>query len=426
MTVISVEEYKIGRADGLKPSAADLAAAGSKALSKRVTLRWLRDDVLEVEAGPYVGVLELDCATVRVRPKLAGEELAVLQMIDYATGLDALRDIGTVQHLGEGLDLRDLVCLLLTREAGRLLRHGLRRDYLRREEDLPTVRGRLLADRQVMRRFGRLDRLECRYDERSGDILDNRLCTAALNLAARTATDARVRNDARRLAADFADVCTTRGFDVRAAAERLVYHRANEHYRDAHRWALMLLGRTAFSGLYADHGPVTSAFMVDMNKLFEDFVTRLLRDAAAGTGVDVLPQKTLTRAVMTEGGKTYAPITPDVQLVRGHGPRAWRRSVDAKYKLYGDKKIQTSDLFQSFAYAHALSGADGGGPPTAYVLYAADRDVLPKTIRVHRHDGAAAAQVTCVAVNVPEVLGCLAAGEPPPIIEELRHALLQA
>lgn len=426
MTVVSVEEYGTGREGGLKPSAADLAAAGSETLAKLVTLRWLRGDVLEVEAGPHVGVVGLDCATVRVRPKLAGEELAVLRMIDYAAGLDALRDIGTLQHLREGLDLRDLVCLLLTRETGRLLRHGLRRDYLRREEDLPAVRGRLLADRQVMRRFGRLDRLECRYDERSGDILDNRLCAAALQVAARTATDEHVRRDARRLAADFADVCATRGFDVRAATERLVYHRANEHYRDAHRWALMLLGRAAFSGLYADHGPVTSAFMVDMNALFEDFVTRLLRDAAAGTGVDVLPQKTLSRAVMTADGRAYAPIRPDVQLVRGRHARAWRRSVDAKYKLYTDKKIQTSDLFQSFAYAHALSGSDGPGPPTAYVLYASDRDAPPKSIRLHRHDGTAAAQVTCVAVNVPEALGRLAAGEPPPIIEELRRTLLHA
>ncbi|MFD0899638.1 McrC family protein [Actinomadura sediminis] len=426
MTLITVDEYGTVQRGGLRPSAADLAAADSEELSRRVGLRWLRGDVLEVTAGPHVGVVELDCATVRVRPKLKGEELAVLRMIDYSAGLDALRDLKTPQVLGQGLDLRDLVCLLLTRETGGLLRHGLRRDYLRREEDLPTVRGRLLADRQVMRRFGRLDRLECRYDERSGDILDNRLCAAALQLAARTVTDPGVRRDARRLAADFAEVCSTRDFDVRAAAERLVYHRANEHYREAHRWALMLFGRAAFSDLYASHGPVTRAFMVDMNALFERFVTRLLRDAATGTGVDVLPQKTLTRAVVTADGKAYAPIKPDVQLVRGHGSSAWRRSVDAKYKLYADRKIQTSDLFQSFAYAHALSGSDGAGPPTAYVLYASDRDVPPESLRLHRHDGTAAAQVTCVAVNVPDVLGRLAADEPAPIVEELRRTLLHA
>jgi 5-methylcytosine-specific restriction enzyme subunit McrC len=287
---VVLEEYESVRVTGLRPSPTDIDAAGSGELGKRLTLRWLRDGTLEVVAGSHVGVVNLDCVSINVRPKLAGRELAVLQMLDYASGLSALRHLEQFQHLGEGLDLRDLVCLLLTREADRLLRHGLRRDYLRREEALPAVRGRLLPDRQILRRYGQLDRLECRYDELSSDILDNRLCSAALQVAARTATDSTVRASARRLAGDFTDVCTTDAFDATKAEERLSYHRGNEHYRSAHRWALLLLRGTAFSDLYAVSGPSSQAFMLDMNLLFERFVTRLLQDAARGTGIKVRTQ----------------------------------------------------------------------------------------------------------------------------------------
>jgi 5-methylcytosine-specific restriction enzyme subunit McrC len=252
--LVLLNEYESVKVTGLQPSPADIDAAASEALTKRITLRWLRGDTLEITANSHVGVVSLNCVTIHVRPKLAGRDLAVLQMLDYASGLSALHNLDQLQQLGEGLHLRDLVCLLLTRETDKLLRHGLRRDYLRREESLPAVRGRLLTDRQILRRYGQLHRLECRYDELSSDIPDNQLCGAALQLAARSAEDAAVRASARRLAADFADVCATDGLDVRAAEERLTYHRGNEHYRNAHRWALLLLRGAAFSDLYSATG----------------------------------------------------------------------------------------------------------------------------------------------------------------------------
>lgn len=424
VSTVTVEEYATKWVPGLKPSPADLEAADSEDLAKRIRLRWLHDGALLIDAGPHIGVVNLDCAAIHVTPKLVGSELDVLQMLDYAAGIDSLHHIARLQELGTGLNLRDLVCLLLTRECDKLLRHGLRRDYLRREESLPVLRGRLLVDRQILRRFGRLDQLECRYDERSSDIDDNRLCAAALQLAAYTAQAPHVRGAARRLAADFTAQCTTTGFDARTAVEHLIYHRANEYYRDAHRWARMLLGKTALSDLYTGSGTTTPAFMINMNVLFEDFVTRLLHQAAVGTGIRVRPQDPLHGVIRTQDGHRYATIIPDIQLIRGHGPTAWRRSIDAKYKLYTGKQIETSDLFQNFIYAQALSSSGDTNPPSAYVLYASDRDLPHETITLHRQDKAAA-HVTAIAVNVPTFLKFIATKEPPPLLARLRSLILE-
>ncbi|WP_165969265.1 hypothetical protein [Actinomadura sp. KC06] len=411
MRTVVVAEYQRCRAKDLTPSPADIAITESDELAGRITLRWLRDGALEIEAGSHVGVVDLDCVSVHVRPKLAGPELGVLEMIDYAAGLRSLRELPLLRRLAAGLSLRDLVCLLLTRECDRLLRHGLRRDYLRREDALPVVRGRLLAERQVTRQYGMLDKLECRYDERSADILDNQMCGAALHLAARTAKDPEVRATARRLAADFSSVCAVGGFDVRSAAERLTYHRANEHYRDAHRWARMLLEGSSFTDRHTRRTKTTHAFMVDMNLLFEDFVTRLLRDAFSGSNIAVREQESLSGAIRGEGGRSYTEIRPDVQLVQGHGANARRCSVDAKYKLYADKNVASSDLFQSFVYAQAAGGSDENETPAAFIVYASERNVPPRTVTLHRGDGNPAAQVTYVAVNVPEILRSEAARE---------------
>jgi 5-methylcytosine-specific restriction enzyme subunit McrC len=265
---------------GLSPTDEDRALAESEELRKRLKMRWLAKGGLRIKTGSYVGVVELDCATIQVRPKLAGTELDVLAMLDYASGLHALRRLQSMRAMpDEGHDLRDLVCLLLVEVCEDLLRHGVRRDYVRREERLPVVRGRLLADRQILRRYGQMDGLECRYDEFDSDILDNRLCARALQNAARTARDDDVRARARRAASHFADVCDSHGLDPRIVAERLTCHRGNEHYRVAHQWALLLLRIEGLHDLYSNAGPAGKSFMFDINSLFESFVAQLLRNA---------------------------------------------------------------------------------------------------------------------------------------------------
>ncbi|MFC4059518.1 McrC family protein [Planomonospora corallina] len=412
-----VDEYQKVVISGLTPSPADRAAADSDDLGGRLRLRWLADGKLEVEATSHVGVVSLDCVTIHVRPKLVGRELAVLKMLDYASGLPALRQVDRLRDLPDsGHDLRDLICLLLTLECEALVRHGLRRDYVRRQETLPAMRGRLLADRQVLRRFGRLDALECRFDEFDGDILDNRVCAAALHVAARTARDRTVRTRARHVASDFSEVCAAEGLDARQAAQYLVYHRHNEHYRRAHRWALLLLQAPGFSGLFSTAGPSSRTFLLDMNSLFEAFATQLLREATHRTGIAVHAQESLSRSISRPDGRHYTSIAPDIQLVLGRGPSAWRRPVDVKYKLYSDRTVASADLYQSFVYGQAVSREK---TPIAYILFAADRDIDPDHIVLRRLDGAPIARLTSVGVNVPRILETLGTPHLPPLLDRL-------
>ncbi|MEV5745678.1 hypothetical protein AB0L30_36940 [Microbispora rosea] len=408
MTIVELDEYRTVRVAGLRPSPADRDLAVSPELRKRLELRWLADGDLEITAGSHVGVVSLDCASIHIRPKLVGRELAVLRMLDYASGLSALRHLDTVRDLpGAGPHLRDLVCLLLTVECEALLRHGLRRDYVRREESLPAVRGRLLHDRQLLRRFGQLDRLECRFEEFDANILDNQLCTTALDLAARTTADEKVRARARRASTEFSSLCPAVAVDHRLAAQVLTYHRHNEHYRQAHCWALLLLGHGGFADLYATSGPSGQTFLLDLNSLFEAFVTRLLEEAFHGTGIAVRAQPELKESIGYRDGRRYTTITPDIQLTRGHGQTAWRRSVDVKYKLYTDRKIKPADLYQSFAYATALSHVGSTETPTAHILYASDRDTTPEEVILRRYDGSTAAQITALGLNVPSLIAAL-------------------
>lgn len=149
----------------------DLAAALS-ASDGRLVVEELRQS-LRIRASSWVGEVHFEHFVVRVVPKLVGGNLGVLRMLDYASGLDALARFPAVRELALAKhgSLIDLLGLLLAESCDRIIRDGLLQDYVVREDALASLRGRLLYDRQIRQRFGRLDRLECRFDEFESDII---------------------------------------------------------------------------------------------------------------------------------------------------------------------------------------------------------------------------------------------------------------
>ena len=311
--------------------------------------RLLVDDLREgvrVTARSWVGVVRFETFGVSVVPKLAGGNLGVLRMLQYASGLHALDRLETQRTLETAKvgQLVDLLGLLLAEATSRLLRDGLLSDYVSREETLATMRGRLRLDEQMRRRYLQIDRLECRFDEHDTDIVENRLLGAALAIARRVCADDDVRRRVGRYHTVLNEVCEPGEFDPESASLELTYHRRNQHYRTAHALSWLFVRTLAVNNLYEAGSIGSFAFLLDMNLLFEQFVTRLLVDALAGTGVDVRAQyRDQTLIVEEPLLRRYAGVVPDILLESDdvHGRR--RVPVDAKYKLYDEGKLDPAD-----------------------------------------------------------------------------------
>lgn len=406
----TLREYGQGVFPGIRLTDADRRLLADGALDGRLRVRELAGDRLEVTAGPYVGVVRLDGCELRILPKYLGGELDILRMLDYAWGGSGAALPLAQEFSGGTPHLRDLVALMVTEHAERLLRHGVRSDYVTHEDDLPVVRGRLLADRQLLRHHGRVDRLACRFDEHDADILDNRLCAHAVERAARTAHSPEVRSRARRAAARFVGYAPGALGDLRAAVSRLSYHRQNAHYRPAHLWARLLLSGGGIQDLFTA-GPLTSrAFLVDMNQLFEAFVTRLLTEGAVAAGMRADAQSRQRRVLFDEEtGGPYSEVRPDVLISGTRDGGSFRLPVDVKYKLYDQRKLSTQDLYQAFLYAHALSGAPG----RCSLVHPGDTGAgSGARVSVRGSDGAVSAVVRAVPVDLRAVLDGLAGPEP--------------
>jgi 5-methylcytosine-specific restriction enzyme subunit McrC len=382
------------------PAAADVALASQLGRDgdNRLDLDWLHDGTLRVSSRAWVGVVRLERVELHVVPKLSGGNLGVLQMVDYASGLDALKRIPGIRDLDAGgAGMLDLVCLMLVEATEAVLRQGLLRDYTLHEEPIGTLRGRLRLEEQVRRHYGQVDVLECRFDEHEGDVLENQLLLAALAVARRVTGAEHVRARATRLAIAFGEVCQPATLEAPEARRQLVYHRRNGHYRVAHYWALLLLERLRINDLYATGAGRSFVFLLNMNQIFERFVTRLLRDVLEPRGVRVIPQQHTASIIVDEdGGETYSRVVPDLLLGQ---PAGGRVPVDAKYKRYDDHRVDPSDVYQGFLYAFAYAD-----PPRAWILYPGTSGSAGFRLAVQSTSGVRGARITGKPIDVGQVL----------------------
>lgn len=243
--------------------------------------------------------------------------------------------------------------------------------YRSEEDALQTVRGRIQFDDQIRNRYGIAPPVEVRYDEFTEDIEENRLLKAAIYRLGRM----RIRSERSRLA--------LRAFDSAMANVKLVeYHprhlpvitwsRLNSHYRPAIELAKLILRSTTFD---VDHGNVhASAFLIDMNQLFEDFVAIALREALG------ISQRTWIR-----GGEGRLLVLDQASMVRLRPDLSWWEdgtcvfAGDVKYKKVKLAGYIHADLYQLLAYSIAA------GLPGGLLIYAAGES--PEATHQIRHSG---------------------------------------
>jgi 5-methylcytosine-specific restriction enzyme subunit McrC len=404
-TVVDLAEWQtVERGDLPDLTDGDLALAAALAEGDgRLIVEELRD-FTRIRSTSWVGVVRFSTFEVHVVPKYVGGNLGILQMLSFTRGLDALERAPAIRQLStDGVHLIDLLGLLLAEEAHAIARDGLLSDYVEREDLLPVLRGRLRVLDQVTRHPSRVDVLECQFDEFETDIPENQLVAAGLDAARRYCSNDLVRWKLGRVRSLFSEACDATALDPIYAREAPDFNRRNEHYRYAHEYARLLLRRLAVNDIYAPGGSRSFAFLLDMNRLFEDFVASLLRRELEPIGLDVASQRrdrSLLEDVAT--GRSYGQVIPDF-LIGGDSAGIRRRlPVDAKYKLYGSKKLDPADLYQLFFYAYAYR-SNGPTPGRSLILYPSS-EPSRTDVRVRTAAGLTGAVISAIGIDVEAIL----------------------
>ena len=322
-------------------------------------------DVYTLRPGSIVGALDLDGLSLHIKPKVTIQQL--IYLASYAAGdVDLRKEMFDFKHEGS---VADLVALHLGRAAADAFARGLLHGYRVEEEALHTVRGRIMVAEQIRRRFDMPLPVEVRYDEYTEDILANRLIKAAARLLrGMRLSDSQAREGLRHIDATLENVTPVRypPHDV----PKVEFTRLNDHYKEAVAIARLVLRHWFHEAQRADSEDKTvraPGFLMDMNVVFQQFVTRKLREVL-GVGAQLHSDKTMPPVYLAKGNKV--PLKPDLSLWEG---KTCIFVGDVKYKdlesRYENRSwdIPSADLYQALAYATAL------GLPGALLVYAKGR-----------------------------------------------------
>jgi 5-methylcytosine-specific restriction enzyme subunit McrC len=341
------------------------------ALSHDQAAEIARLDLVDVVAQPHgetwmlvgnsrVGVASGSGWELRVRPRLAVPQLFFL--LAYAADPKGWKD-QSAEFAFES-ELLGAIASGFSWHALRAIERGLLRGYVGVDERLTTIRGRVRFADQIARSISLPLPVEISYDDYTEDILENRMlktATLALLHLPRVPVLARKRLLKLRGLLDAVSL-----LDRPREASIPALTRLNQRYGTALRLAELILHASSIDAAKGTYG--ATAFVFDMNRVFEDFVTIALREAMQPYGGTVKEQWTGSL-----DHHRQLPIRPDITWWAGTTCLA---VADAKYKALELKGMPNSDAYQMLAYCTALGLGRG------FLVYAHESGEEPRSHNV--------------------------------------------
>ncbi len=323
--------------------------------TKLVVVRGVGRDKWKLLPNGFVGAVQVDDLLVEVKPKGKVGVSQILFLLSYA------KDPGFRAQNVEAEATDDLWAALgetLARLGERATSGGVLQGYVSRDEALRTVRGRVRLSDQVTRRPGFMFPIEVTHDEYTVDIPENRILRAAVRrMLAVPKLNAGVRRRLLHLDRKLSDA------SLLVRGNRLPQwtpSRLNATYVPALRIAEVVL-----QNMVAEATPGklhVSSFVVNMAKVFEDFVTVALTEALRKyPGRTVAQYKTYMDEPCSEGVPRIV-LRPDIVHFVGGEPTL---IFDAKYKAASSNgQYPNADYYQMLAYTTAMGRTD------AWLVYA--------------------------------------------------------
>jgi len=402
----------------------DVTRLGTK---KATLFDWTRRDY--AVARSVVGVVSVPGAVIEILPKLdsRGEGLrrtaseSLLAMLEYAGELPvSARDVANVGS--RRAPLSETLIAIFARSLVEALTLGVPRGYRELEDNLPTLRGRLLVGRQIQVNANRPDRFYCRFQRFDEDTRLNRILLATA-LVLMSATSAPRTLDRLRVAVNLLEG-VEQVLLTRQAVERVVLGRKTQHFAEL----------LAFCGLVAENASPdpsagshrTFSLLVDMDDLFERFVAGffhrvVLRHPDCAGFVLKAQASGQRRHLLREvrSGRNVVELHPDLLFLRQSDGK--RVVMDTKWKRADlDKRMPAGrcDLFQLHAYGDAFKAEAG------VLLFPATTETFERDYQTLDTEAGQSRRVALRSVPFGQGLGTK--DQRRKLAEHLRQILLEA
>lgn len=342
MDTVLLHEYKESEID-LSSKDANFIAHGE--LGRKIKIwRSAQSDKYILNPQQHVGVVQLPSGKLlESRPKVPVEN--IFYMLAKSVGAPWTEHYAQLERFD---DILELIAGLFADEAEQIIAGGLHRTYQEQVDNLSTIRGRIDFNEDLRINSFMRHRVFCRYDELTLDIPENQVIFQTSRILNGWGFSNKELASRLSYIGQKLSVLTPTAF-TGSVVEEFVYNRMTEHYRTIHRLCQLLLDGASLSehsGAYD-----TPAFIVDMNKLFESFVTQSLKENLRDSKYLLEEQYRL----YLDTNRQYL-MKPDITL------RDFNRIslvADCKYKKLTDGMSSNADMYQVLSYCIATGSQHG-------------------------------------------------------------------
>ena len=309
---------------------------------------------IRIKSNSFIGTASFSGFDLKIIPKIYSKEETqvwknISTCINFIQGFTSAKilEYQKISFTDDNQFLQDFIIWSLVFECELLLERGLLKSYVEHEENLPYLRGKLILKNQFQNDIQKKVSFFCEYDELEHDNIENRIIFYSLLVCERIAISPNLKDHIFTLIQKFSSMVQKIPIFI-SDIERVMrnYNRQNSHYKDAHSICKLIIEHVGISDFYHTKVPFSIPFFVDMNDVFEDFVTKLFQKYSGSD--NVTPQATQKAWNVDE--KSSRVMKPDIILRKNSSLTI----VDVKYK----PELHTSDLYQIGFYIHEYRDKD--------------------------------------------------------------------
>ena len=301
-----------------------------------------------LQAQNYVGIIQAKNGdSLEILPKIhdndnsSNEEAVENSKKILLTMLKTLKshpfkNINIANLKSLNLPLLEIFISMFLDEVSKLIKIGIKSDYVELEDNLKFLKGKLKISEQIRKNIVHKERFYVCYQEFSIDRAENRLIKSTLEFLYKRSKSSKNQQLIREYLFIFDEISSSS--DINANFSRLKPNRQIKHYEQALLWSKIFLQNKSFSPYKGSD--VAFALLFDMNRLFESYVGNFIK-------------KKLPNAILQHRGKylTEKPrefaLKPDIFLRY----KNQNYIADTKWKIVKSKDdISQADLYQLYAY----------------------------------------------------------------------------
>ena len=301
-----------------------------------------------LQAQNYVGIIQTKSGdSLEILPKIhdndnGGNKEAVenskrilLRMLKTLKN-HPFKNINIANLKSLNLPLLEVFISMFLDEVSKLIKIGIKSDYVELEDNLKFLKGKLKISKQIRKNIVHKERFYVCYQEFSIDRAENRLIKSTLEFLYRRSKSSKNQRFIREYLFIFEEISSSS--DINADFNRLKLNRQTKHYEQVLLWSKIFLQNKSFSPYRGSD--VAFALLFDMNRLFESYVGNFIK-------------KKLPDAILQHRGKylTDKPrgfaLKPDIFLRY----KNQNYIADTKWKIVKSRNdISQADLYQLYAY----------------------------------------------------------------------------